>query len=64
MLLVVRLVDGLTFSRGGLENVVVLLKALVEISVDGVGLGVEGRILGVVQNVGLSVEDVTVTCHF
>jgi hypothetical protein len=58
------LVDGLTFSRGGLENVVVLLKALVEISVDGVGLGVEGRILGVVQNVGLSVEDVTVTCHF
>lgn len=64
MLLVVRLVDGLTFSRGGLENVVVLLKALVEISVGGVGLGVEGRILGVVQNVGLSVEDVTVTCHF
>lgn len=64
MLLVVRLVDGLTFSRGGLENVVVLLKALVEISVDGVGLGVEGHILGVVQNVGLSVEDVTVTCHF
>jgi len=64
VLLVVRLVDGLTFSRGGLENVVVLLKALVEISVDGVGLGVEGHILGVVQNVGLSVEDVTVTCHF
>lgn len=64
MLLVVRLVDGLTFSRGGLENVVVLLKALVEISVDGVGLGVEGHILGVVQNVGLSVEDVTVACHF
>jgi len=64
VLLVVRLVDGLTFSRGGLENVVVLLKALVEISVDGVGLGVEGHILGVVQNVGLSVEDVTVACHF
>lgn len=64
MLLVVRLVDSLTFSRGGLENVVVLLKALVDVGVDGVGLGVEGRILGVVQNVGLSVEDVTVTCHF
>jgi len=64
VLLVVRLVDGLTFSRGGLENVVVLLNGTVGFSVDGLGLGTEGRILSVVQNVVLSVEDVTVTCHF
>ena len=77
MLLVVRLVDGLkrntctkdtktylTFGRGGFENVVVLLKASVDVSVDGVGLRTEGRILSVVQNVVLSVENVTVTCHF
>jgi len=64
VLLVIGLVEGLTFGGIGLENKVVLLKGAVDVFVDRVSFRVERSIFGVVQNAVFVSEDVTVTCHF